>query len=642
MGVRRSRLHRLGRYACACLGGLEKKALRMKLQNGPAHWHMKDRQRLKLAQRDARRELPAEWLPIINAEARQARPEWGGFRGHPLAQAEVYGDWLAEFGGPAPSDLTDAQIKARAQAMALEARALDIGELAGPWGEFVRLLDFCRSREVDPPPLALNLRGMAARVRCPYWWRRALRRMVARKCERGAMALGLVSKPAGQAYASNSAVRRRLDQNKRNADAAQAIYFENDEGRVSTLAELAATSTSNKAIRRGELMTRIRGCEEIAEECGHVGLFLTLTLPSRFHATLMDGRRNPKHDGSTPRDGQQWLCLLWGRARAKLARMGVGVYGFRVAEPHHDGCVHWHALLWAESEADAETVERVIWHLWLSDDGRWATPSVPEKGALKYRVNCKRMERGGAAGYIAKYIAKNIDDHGIESHLDDYAEGPIGPDLLGDLEIKPSMRVEAWAATWGVRQFQPIGQPPVGVWRELRRIKESEARKAGFNGMVHRAWLAAQRVGGVLADWGRYVKAQGGLMRGRRCNILVRSHMVEGDGLYGRALRRLPLGVALNVRGSHTVWSNRRLWKPVEMSAAVASRAQRAATALAARSGAPRTGVNNCTVASEVDAINEDFLRGKGGANPEIPACPDALNWPPCSAAPPSPAPMRH
>lgn len=587
----------------------------------------RDRQALRRVQRTAREELPADWLPIIAAEASQARPEWGGAVGHPSAQREVWRGWLGEFGGAAAADLTDAQIKVQAEAYALEARSMDLGEWADarPWSEFARLLEFCHAREVDPPPVGLLLRGMVARVRCRYWWRRALRRMVARRCERGALALGIVCKPAGQPYASNRAVWRRVDQNARNRGAAERITFENDAGYRRTLAELAAASVSNKAIRRGELMTRIRGCEEIADECGHPGLFLTLTCPSRFHSTLRDGTRNPKHDGSTPREAQDWLRVQWARARAKLAREKVRTYGFRVAEPHHDGCTHWHALLWFESQAQAEQAEAIIRARWLSDDG-------DEPGADRYRINAKRMEKGGAAGYVAKYIAKNIDDHAITHHTDDYAEGAIGPDLLGDVEIKPSMRVEAWAATWGIRQFQAIGQPPVTVWRELRRVKEREARAAGVGGTIHKAWLAAQRVGDVLADWARYVRAQGGLMLGRRCRIVLRRDARECDGQYGRAVRAFPVGVALNIACASTVWSERRLWRAVDSSTQAEAAGKGMSPRLAARSAAPRTGVNNCTDMSasdchggrpmgrrpetdDADAIRLDFLRGQGGLN---------------------------
>lgn len=535
---------------------------------------------LRRAKRTAADQLPGDWLTIIDGQARAAKSRHARFLPlDKIAAAEVWKAWCDEFGGANASELTDAQIKARAAACALEARSMDIGLMVErPWHEYARLVEFCRHRDVEPPRVDFLLKGMGARVRCQYWWRKALRRMVARKCERGAMALGMVSKPARQPYASNKAVWRRVDQNRRNAEAMRSTIFENDEGYRASLADLAAASTSNKAIRRGELMTRIRGCEEIADELGHEGLFVTLTAPSRFHSTLRDGRPNPKHDKAlTPDTAQRWHCGMWAKARAKLHRMGVGLYGFRVAEPHHDGCTHWHMLVW--SGGDLGQVEEVLRDYWLSDAG-------DEKGAQKYRTAFKRMERGGAAGYIAKYISKNIDDHGIESHVDDYAEGAIGPDLLGDMEIKPSMRVEAWAATWGIRQFQPLGQPPVTVWRELRRVKEAEARKAGHGGIVHRAWCAAQRVGGVMADWARYVKAQGGVMLGRACRIVMRRERMEIEGQYGTAQRDVPVGVALNISTARTVWSERRLWRAVE------SRA----SDFAAPEAAPRTRVNNCTV----------------------------------------------
>ena len=554
---------------------------------------------LRLAVRTAKAQLPAAWLPHIEREAAAAKSPWRPrFPSlDPIAAAEVWRTWVDNFGGAAASDMSDAQIKARAAACALDARSMDIGLLVDkPWGEYARLVDFCRGRDVEPPPPFLLLKGMGARVRCQYWWRRALRRMVARKCERGALALGLVSKPARAPYASDKAVWRRLDQNARNLSAMQAVIFENDEGYRRSLADLAATSTSNKAIRRGELMTRIRGCEEIAGELGHRGLFVTLTAPSRFHSTLRHGGRNPRHDGSTPRDSQQWHCGMWARARAKLARQGVHLYGFRVAEPHHDGCTHWHMLIWSAS--DLGQIQDVLRAYWLSDAGN-------EPGAKKYRVAFKEMEEGGAASYIAKYISKNIDDHGIASHLDDYAEGEISPDLIGDLEIKPAMRVEAWASTWGIRQFQPLGQPPVTVWRELRRVRESEARAAGVGGIVHKAWLAAQRTGDVLADWARYVRAQGGVMLGRAFRIVMRTEKRTVEGQYGEGVRAFPLGVALNVSTAKTVWSERRLWRAVEARE----------SDFAAPKAAPRTRVNNCTQVTRPKGpdATQIFRGGAGG-----------------------------
>ena len=78
----------------------------------PVLSYAKDRKRLQLAKGEARRELPADWLPAIDAEARQARPAWSGVVGHPIAQENVYPLLAgALHGGAAAADISDAQIK---------------------------------------------------------------------------------------------------------------------------------------------------------------------------------------------------------------------------------------------------------------------------------------------------------------------------------------------------------------------------------------------------------------------------------------------------------------------------------------------------------------------------------------------------
>lgn len=226
------------------------------------------------------------------------------------------------------------------------------------------------------------------------------------------------------------------------------------DGTVIKLSQAVEASPANKSIRRGELMTRLRGCEDLADEAGMVGLFTTNTAPSRFHSV---GGANPKYDGSTPRDSQDWLCKTWAACRAKLKREGVRFFGFRVAEPHHDGCAHWHMLLWCEPEQAAKL--RAVMHKW------WRLDEGTEEGAAKRRCLIKTMDKGGAAGYVAKYVAKNIDDAG--------AVGDEGHDEGGS-----AARVEAWASAWGIRQFQAFGQPPITVWRELRRVEAQAVQGA--------------------------------------------------------------------------------------------------------------------------------------------------------------------
>ena len=120
-------------------------------------------------------------------------------------------------------------------------------------------------------------------------------------------------------------------------------------------------------------------------------------------------------------------------------------------------------LLWAEDEAQAQTVQDVVYRYWVDNDKQYAN----ERGARKNRVNFKRLQKGGAAGYIAKYIAKSIGHHALKEHLDE-ATGDLFTVEMGG--VPGHMRVDAWASTWRIRQFQPIGQPSVTAWREVRRI----------------------------------------------------------------------------------------------------------------------------------------------------------------------------
>lgn len=402
----------------------------------------------------------------------------------------------------------------------------------------------------EPPP-AGALGPMMERAKCPAWWRRQLRRAVVRARETGGMQRGEVCARRGEIYCTTDTVERRRERTAANRAMLEATEIENAAGQVITLAQAAEASTANKAIRRGELMTRIRGCEEWSDAAGMVGLFTTNTAPSRFHPQRMHGGSNPKHDGSTPKDAQAWLCATWAKCRARLARLGVAWYGFRVAEPHHDGCPHWHMLLWCKP-ADAERLRDAIRAAWLAEDG-------DEAGAQEHRFQCKTLTPGGAAAYCSKYISKNIDDAGSvadEGHHDTDHEGQA--DWVGKGKAQ---RVEAWASAWGIRQFQALGQPPVTVWRELRRI-DGQMVTGAHPGIVA-AHAAVSRDGDRRACWRGYMAAQGGPMQGRGYLVrIARSSDEPKRGRYGDEQPPRPVGVEHVQRVGEWVLSDRKEWKP--------------------------------------------------------------------------------
>lgn len=318
-------------------------------------------------------------------------------------------------------------------------------------------IQYAKEKHIAPPdPDKYTEAGQVARLSCERWWRRQLRQHHGRTVEGVAIDLNIVNKQR-DIYASETTVQRVRSQRSRNRAMLEACYAVNELGQEYTLAELADLSVSNPVIRRGELMTRIAGMEQYARRAGHVGEFWTITCPSRMHASLSkSGQRNQKFDGTTPRQAHKYLCKQWEKARAAFQRAGIELYGVRVCEPQHDATPHWHTLFFMPAQ-QAEQARAIMRRYALEVDGN-------EPGAAEHRFKPKAIDWtiGTAAGYIAKYVAKNIDGFGVEYDL-------YGKDASASVE-----RVAAWASTWGIRQFQFIGGPKVTAWRELRRIEAGQ------------------------------------------------------------------------------------------------------------------------------------------------------------------------
>lgn len=197
-----------------------------------------------------------------------------------------------------------------------------------------------------------------ARMFNEVWWRGRLRRIAAAWREHLQIAVGNVSKKR-HAYASKNCVTDWREQKRRTREFLKGLDLEDEDGNRISLIEKYDGSVANPAIRRCELMTRIRGFENICNELGYVGEFYTLTAPSKYHATTKAGYRNSKWNGASPSDTQSYLTGLWARIRAKLHREEIRIFGIRVAEPHHDGTPHWHLLMFMLPE-DVERVRLII------------------------------------------------------------------------------------------------------------------------------------------------------------------------------------------------------------------------------------------------------------------------------------------
>jgi hypothetical protein len=531
----------------------------------------------------------------------------------------------AERGGLRP-DATDADICAAADTTARDfAQRLEHARMAArghghgdEWPEayaalYARgLMDARGMLDLFPAGPTMTRPGILRRLGSGRWWRATLRKLHARTVEACAIGIGLVSRAAGL-YASDEAVRRRAGQNARNAAALESVTAVNDLMQAQTLADLAAKGTANKGIRRVELLTRIAGFELIAKDLGHIGCMVTMTCPSRFHkmTTRADGRvvPNPRYDGSTPADAQAYLSKHWARCRAMAQRCGLAWYGFRIAEPQHDATPHWHCLLFMPQATDGldsgVLLDALVRAYFLDAD----TPDEP--GAQKHRVDFEWIDwaKGSAVGYVIKYVSKNIDGHGV------------GLDLFGNDAITSSQRVEAWASTWRIRQFQQIGGAPVGVWRELRRINPDNIGEHAPEALrVAVSAVNAKGEPGIQAvAWKRYTAAQGGVGTPRAC---MRLRLMKEDrgsfaqlGRYGEPVPPKLIGVDaegvqlfrnhIHVMNPHTPAFERKAFAGVEsercawvVTHGTRDEAERAARVVFERSGeaaSTRIHVNNCT-----------------------------------------------
>lgn len=405
--------------------------------------------------------------------------------------------------------------------------------------EAVRVLsERVKGMGVEPPAVdgvTITAKGMLNRLGSPEWWLRKLRVVQSRNIEVEAIQLGMVNKRSSP-YISQDNLQRHKEQKQRNRRVLDSMLAINDDEQMFTLAQLAEKSVSNPVIRRNELMARLAGFEQIADELGHVAAFVTLTCPSRMHSVRsISGAPNPKYDGTTPGQAQTYLAKIWSRIRAKLKRDNIDIYGFRVAEPHHDGTPHWHLLVFLAPQH--LNVLKAIFNTYaLQDDAN-------EKGANRHRVKWEMIDKskGSAVAYVAKYVSKNIDGYAMSQ------------DESGIASSSAAERVLAWASTWRIRQFQQFGGPPVSVWRELRRSSGDIP-----NGVLKDAFAAAD-----AGKWADFLKVMGGIAANRKAmpvNLLKVD--LQETGRYGDPVGPKVIGLECGTQVTQTRYF---IWRVVAL-----------------------------------------------------------------------------
>lgn len=408
------------------------------------------------------------------------------------------------------------------------------------------------------------------------WWVNQLKAQRMRWREALLIAAGEVNKDRSP-YASKMAIRDVHARRLANLEFLKSCELENKvTGERIDLISKVMGSISNSEIRRMELMNTIAGIERYAASVGDVGMFITLTTPSKYHPTRQVGKAESKtvqlnhgwnETAFTPKDGQRYLCRIWSLMRTAFKDNDLEVYGMRVVEPHHDGTPHWHMMLFCKP-GQRKAINEIMRRYALKEDGH-------EKGAAKQRFESRHLNQGGAAGYIAKYIAKNIDGYALDGQLDHDTGKPLKDTAAA---------VTAWASTWRIPQFKPIGLPTMGAYRELRKLPRGVSIASEFDYRVEAARAAADE-----GDFERYIIAQGGANMPRDAQaVRVARKVTDEVNEYEEDIERV-VGIYAPHLGADRVHLTRTAeWRIVPKVLAVEP------LTLKSGSAAPRSPVNNC------------------------------------------------
>lgn len=416
------------------------------------------------------------------------------------------------------------------------------------------------------------------------WWERQLKAQRTRWREALLIAVGNVNRGASS-YASRQAITDVKARRQSNFDYLNSRELENVEtGERFSLIDKVMASISNPEIRRMELMAMIAGVEQAAAIRGDKGMFITITTPSKYHPTRAVGKNSPKvhfnhkwdEEAYTPKDGQRYLVKLFSKIRTAFKDAGLQVYGVRVVEPHHDATPHWHMMLFTSKEQRQQVID-IMRRYAMAEDGN-------ERGAAKNRFDCKHLNKGGAAGYIAKYIAKNIDGYALDGERDHET---------GELLTDTAAAVTAWASTWRIPQFHFIGLPSRGAWRECRKIR-SVSLADEFDETVEAVRAAAD-----AGDFAAYILAQGGPNVARDDQtVRVARRVADERNAYDEEVQKIA-GIFAPHIGADRVYETRTTqWRIVAKAVAVEP------LTLKSASGAPRSPVNNCGLVGSGGAEN--------------------------------------
>ncbi|MFV0927060.1 replication endonuclease [Pseudomonas palmensis] len=290
------------------------------------------------------------------------------------------------------------------------------------------------------------------RLECKHFWRRSLEKKANEErlnFEARNAIVGGNPKSANaptQNYCSNETLHR--EQIKRKDSEEKLSRYKVINTITKEEESLLSIALSNEKNRINELYFTAKSLEKLAIEKEFKWIFVTLTAPPKYHPNPIKGRRS--YDPSVGIKGShEYIKLLWVQIRSLLNERGVKAspdhyFGFRTVEPHKDGSIHWHLLIFANKDIQKMLTDAIL-------------EKFPAKNSAVIIYGKEGDGSASAATYLYKYIAKSVSRE--KSKYD------ITSDLPKDnireekdlASLRNKERVQAALKTLAIRQYQIFG-----------------------------------------------------------------------------------------------------------------------------------------------------------------------------------------
>ncbi len=287
------------------------------------------------------------------------------------------------------------------------------------------------------------------------------------------------------------------------------------------------------------------------------------------------------------------LCREWPRvcfgSSGEYAAIRTAHWHRRMAEPHHDGTVHWHLLCFMRKK-DRRAITALLRKFAIREDRE----ELGNNTGPRFKSELINPRKGTPTSYIAKYISKNIDGRGLAGEI----SKETGKSLRDNAEY-----VNAWASLHRVQQFRFFGIPGRQAYRELRLLAGQAARQQGDK-KAGAPVLDNPRLDAILAAadagcFATYIMKQGGVLVPRKYHLIRTAYEINEEptayGDHGIRVYGIWSPIAEGKICTHAV-----KWKMVRKAVDV----QEAAADQGAC--APWTRGNNCPLAENLNQQEKD------------------------------------